>query len=57
MKPAIIELHEALLRSGLSDTEADFLAARFLEEEAELYCECMQQAIEETNKRKEQLYS
>lgn len=34
MLPAIIEIHQALVRSGYSEEEADALAARFMEEEA-----------------------
>ena len=34
---AIVELHQQLLKSGLTDEEADDLTARFLEEEAADY--------------------
>ena len=34
MLPAIIEIHQALVRSGYSEEEADALAARLMEEEA-----------------------
>lgn len=34
---AIVEIHQQLLKAGLTDEEADDLAARFLEEEAEDY--------------------
>ena len=34
MLPAIIEIHQALVRSGYSAEEADALAARLMEEEA-----------------------
>ena len=42
MLPAIIEIHQALVRSGYSEEEADALAARFMEEEAFSYVEYMQ---------------
>ena len=34
---AIVEIHQQLLKAGLTDEEADDLAARFLEEEAQDY--------------------
>lgn len=37
MLPAIVEIHQALLKAGYSDEEADELAARFMEEEATDY--------------------
>lgn len=52
MKDAIIELHEKLLKAGLTDSEADALAARFLEEEAEMYCECMNLVKEKIKEKK-----
>ena len=41
MLPAIIEIHQALVRSGYSEEEADALAARFMEEEAFDFVKCM----------------
>lgn len=34
MLPAIIEIHQVLIRSGYSEEEADALVARLMEEEA-----------------------
>ena len=38
---ALTELHNQLLKSGMSDTSADMLAAKFLEQEAQTYVDCM----------------
>ena len=40
-KPAMMEIDELLQSTGMSETEVDYLMARFLEEEAENYVECM----------------
>ena len=40
-KDAILELHEQLVKSGMSDTSADMLAAKFLEQEAQTYVDCI----------------
>ena len=40
-KPAMMEIDELLQSTGMSETEVDFLMARFLEEEAKDYVECM----------------
>ena len=40
-KPAMMEIDELLQSTGMSETEVDFLMARFLEEEAFDYVECM----------------
>lgn len=37
MKPAIVEIHEYLLKAGLEDEEADELVSRLMKEEAEDY--------------------
>lgn len=39
MLPAIIEIHQALIRSGYSEEEADVLVAKLMEEEAFDYVE------------------
>ena len=50
MLPAIIEIHQALVRSGYSEEEADALAARFMEEEAFDYVEYIKMHMsKETN--------
>ena len=41
MLPAIIEIHQALVKSGYSEEEADALAARLMEEEAFDFVKCM----------------
>ena len=46
MLPAIIEIHQALVRSGYSEEEADALAARFMEEEAFDFVEVMKNVQE-----------
>ena len=38
---ALTELHNQLLKSGMDDTSADMLAAKFLEQEAQTYVDCM----------------
>lgn len=40
-KDAILKLHEQLVKSGMSDSSADMLAAKFLEQEAQTYVDCM----------------
>ena len=40
-KPAMMEIDELLQSTGMSETEVDYVMARFLEEEAEDYVECM----------------
>ena len=50
---ALTELHNQLLKSGMSDTSADMLAAKFLEQEAQTYVDCMSLVNEETNKKKD----
>jgi len=46
---ALTELHTQLLKSGMDDTSADMLAAKFLEQEAQTYIECTN-LINEPNK-------
>lgn len=41
MKPALIIINEKLLESGMDQVEIDHLMARFLEEEAQEYVECI----------------
>ena len=48
---ALTELHNQLLKSGMSDTSADMLAAKFLEQEAQTYVDCMNLINEEANKK------
>lgn len=48
---ALTELHNQLLKSGMDDTSADILAAKFLEQEAQTYVDCMNLVNEETNKK------
>ena len=38
---ALTELHTQLMKSGMSDVSADMLAAKFLEQEARTYVDCM----------------
>lgn len=40
-KPALIEIDERLMSTGMTETEVDMLMARFLEEEAKDYVDCM----------------
>lgn len=41
MLPAIIEIHQALLKAGYTEEQADELAARLMQEEAFDFVECM----------------
>ena len=50
---ALTELHNKLLKSSMDDTSADMLAAKFLEQEAQTYVDCMNLVNEETNKKKD----
>ena len=50
---ALTELHNQLLKFGMSDVDADMLAAKFLEQEAQTYVDCMNLVNEETNKKKD----
>ena len=50
---ALTELHNQLLKSEMSDVDADMLAAKFLEQEAQTYVDCMNLVNEETNKKKD----
>ena len=50
---ALTELHNQLLKSGMSDVDADMLTAKFLEQEAQTYVDCMNLVNEETNKKKD----
>ena len=47
---AIEELTVLLLSTGLNENEINILLGRFLEEEADLYCECIK-SVEEEIKR------
>lgn len=38
---ALTELHNQLLKSGMDDTNADILAVKFLEQEAQNYVDCL----------------
>ena len=49
-KDAILELHEQLVKSGMSDASADMLAAKFLEQEAQTYVDCMNLVNEQEKK-------
>ena len=49
-KDAILELHEQLVKSGMSDASADMLAAKFLEQEAQTYVDCMNLINEQEKK-------
>ena len=49
-KDAILELHEQLVKSGMSDALADMLAAKFLEQEAQTYIDCMNLMNEQEKK-------
>lgn len=49
-KDAILELHEQLVKSGMSDSSADMLAAKFLEQEAQAYVDCMNLMNEQQKK-------
>ena len=50
-KDAILELHEQLVKSGMSDASADMLAAKFLEQEAQTYVDCMKLMGKPDNKK------
>lgn len=50
-KDAILELHEQLVKSGMNDADADMLAAKFLEKEAQMYVDCMNLINESNNKK------
>ena len=43
MKPALIIINDKLLESGMDQVEIDHLMARFLEEEAFDYVDCIEQ--------------
>ena len=47
---ALSELHNQLVKSGMDDVEADMLAAKFLEQEAQNYVDCMNLVKEPSNK-------
>lgn len=51
MKPALIEINDILLSTGMSQVEVDHLMARFLEEEAEDYVKTLKEVYEEVGKR------
>ena len=46
MKPALIIINDKLLESGMDQVEIDHLMARFLEEEAFDYVECIKECID-----------
>ena len=50
LKDAIIELHGQLIKSGISNASADMLAAKFLEQEAQTYVDCMNLMNEQEKK-------
>ena len=52
LKPtdALTELHTQLVKSGMSDVSADMLAAKFLEQEAQIYVDCMNLMDEQEKK-------
>ena len=47
MKPALIEINDKLLESGMKQVEIDHLMARFLEEEAFDFVECVNEVKEQ----------
>ena len=47
---ALTELHDQLLKSGMDDVGANTLAAKFLEQEAQNYVDCMNLVKESSNK-------
>ena len=47
---ALTELHTQLVKSGMSDASADMLAAKFLEQEAQTYVDCMNLMNEQKKK-------
>ena len=49
-RDAILELHEQLVKSGTNDVDADMLAAKFLEQEAQIYVDCMNLMDEQEKK-------
>lgn len=49
MKPALIEINDKLLESGMDQVEIDHLMARFLEEEAFDFVEAVGKAEDEFN--------
>lgn len=50
MKPALIIINDILLESGMDQVEIDHLMARFLEEEAFDYVECINEFINNNSK-------
>ena len=50
---ALTELHNRLLKSGMDDTSADMLAAKFLEQEAQTYVDCMNLVNEKPHKKED----
>ena len=52
MLPAIIEIHQALLKANYSEEEADNLVTRLMEEEAFDFVECIKMYKEERNDNK-----
>lgn len=51
MKPALIEINDKLIEAGMDQVEIDHLMARFLEEEAFNFVECVQE-VEDLVERK-----
>lgn len=49
---ALLEIHERLVQSGLTEDEADALIAKFLREEAEAYVAAMKPVIENLKEAK-----
>ena len=49
MKPALIIINDKLLETGMSQIEIDHLMARFLEEEAFDFVECVNLVKQEEN--------
>lgn len=49
MKPALIEINDRLLESGMDQVEIDHLMARFLEEEAFDFVSCVNEFNKEYN--------
>ena len=47
---ALTELHNQLLKSGMDDASADMLTAKFLEQEAQAYVDCMNLMSEQQKK-------
>ena len=46
MIPALIIINDKLLETGMNQVEIDHLMARFLEEEAQDYVDCLNEFIE-----------